>query len=158
MGLQKLSLDLQWPSGVLEAISFFFCSRVSQEGKTFSARMAEWHLVAKEAHLGVGDWGRFLWIQGSAGGGSSWPAVVKALWDLCLVAQLVPSLDWSMLLDLETLFLPPLLRGLYLLASGLATDLAWGASAFSWCARGGPCMGQGTVGSYNALWGCHKGW
>lgn len=53
---------------------------------------------------------------------------------------------------------PPLLRGVYLLASGLATDLACGASAFSWCVRGGPCMGQDAVGSYNVWWGHCKGW
>lgn len=102
-----MSLGLQWPSRVLEASSFSFPSQIFQEGETFSASAAEWHLVAKEACLGVGDWGRFLWVQGSVGGDSSWPAVAKAHRDLCLVTHLVPSLVWSMLVDLDTLFHPP---------------------------------------------------
>jgi len=47
-GAAELVSGLWWPCRVLEASCFFFCSRASQEGKTFSASMAEWHLVAKE--------------------------------------------------------------------------------------------------------------
>lgn len=99
MGLVQASAELV--SGSLAAIRgfgsqlFLLLQSVFLGGKT-SASMAEWHLVAKEACLG--DWGRFLWIQASAGGDRSWPAVVKAHWDLCLVAQLVPGPDWGMLL------------------------------------------------------------
>lgn len=35
----------------------------SQNSRTFSALMTEWHLVAKEAHLVASDLGSFLWTR-----------------------------------------------------------------------------------------------
>lgn len=118
--------------------------------------MAEWHLVAKEACLGVRDCRRFLRIQGAAVRDSSWLSLglVKAHQDLFLVV----SLDCSMPPDLEVLFPSA--------AEGSVLACPWTGR---WCGAGceclqlvcklreAPCMGQSIVGSYRPQWGPHKG-